>query len=71
MAVTNSITLDDLKALEEAYFKGIRRVEYNDRRVEYRSLQEMKQIIDEARLCLGLKPDGRGLRRVATTKKGL
>ena len=69
--MSSNITLDDLKALEQAYFKGILSVEYSDRKIQYRSLREMKQLIDEARQCLGLKPEGRGLRRVATTNKAL
>ena len=45
----------DLEALESAIKKGIKRVEYDDKTVEYRSLDEMLKIRDLMRkhLCSG------------------
>lgn len=71
MTATN-LTLEDLKELEAAYFKGVKSVKYTDREIVYRSLDEMKRLIDHARQCLGLdtQDTGRGRRRVAQHNKG-
>lgn len=42
-------TQAELDALEFAYKSGVTRVKYKDRETEYRSLQEMRSLIDEAR----------------------
>ena len=39
--------LADLAALREALRSGVRVVEYADRKVEYRSLNEMRSLINE------------------------
>lgn len=39
-------TLEQLAAIKEAYASGITRVSYDGKSTEYRSLAEMKQIID-------------------------
>lgn len=38
---------EDYAALREAYLSGVRVVEYADRKVEYRSLTEIKRLMDE------------------------
>lgn len=43
----------DLTAIEEAIAKGIFKVDYNDRSVTYRSLDDMLKIRDLIRRCLG------------------
>lgn len=47
-------TLEQLEALEDAIAKGVRRVEYRDKQIEYRSLKEMMQLRSQMRKCLGL-----------------
>ena len=70
--MSDNFTAEDLKALEEAMAKGILSVEYTDRKVTYRSVDDMLKIRDVMRQCLGLNGDeGRGRRRLATTDKGL
>lgn len=64
----SSWTLADLTALEDAIKTGVKRVQYTDRVVDYRSLDEMLQIRDLIRLELGIKQ--RGGRRVAVHSKG-
>lgn len=54
-----------IAALEEAYRSGARVVEYADRKVEYRSLNELKRVIDE--LKTGEKRNVRQL-RIATRR---
>jgi len=36
-----------LKVLEDAYYEGVTNVKYSDREVTYRSLREMKALINE------------------------
>lgn len=70
--MSSNFTLEDLEALEQALAKGIKRVRYTDREVEYRSVDEMLKVRDVMRQCLGLNgQEGRGRRRLATTNKGL
>ena len=58
-----------LTALEDAIAKGITRVKYRDKEIEYRSLKEMLQLRNEMRKCLGLVcKNGKIL---ASTNKGL
>jgi len=42
-----SVASDRLKALEGAYYQGVTNVKYTDREVTYRSLREMKSLINE------------------------
>ncbi len=44
----------DLEKLEKAYMTGTLEVEYENQRVRYRSLDEIKSLIDEAKYSLGL-----------------
>lgn len=61
-------TEDDLAAIEAAIASGARKVEYNDRTVEYRSIKELKEARDLIARCLGkVKKGGRILPEV---KKG-
>ncbi|MEP3857722.1 MAG: hypothetical protein ABJM39_11855 [Porticoccus sp.] len=62
-------TQTQLEAIKSAYYKGVQEVSYNGRTVKYRSLAEMKRIIDELERELGTsKPNiislttGRGYR---------
>jgi len=67
--MSSSWTNDDLIAIEDAIKKGILEVEYNDRRVKYRSLNDLFRIRHEIKVCLGLiKRSGRFF---AKTDKGL
>lgn len=62
-------TLEHLKDLEEAMAQGVRRVEYNDRTVEYRSLKEMREQREQMRRALGLTK--RGGRVLCKASKGI
>lgn len=42
-------TTESLKILEENYQQGVTKVKFRDREVEYRSLDEMRQLINEAK----------------------
>lgn len=46
-------TQTQLDAIKSAYYKGVQEVSYNGRTVKYRSLAEMKRIIDELERELG------------------
>lgn len=51
-------TLADLAALEGAIGKGVLEVQYTDKRIKYRSLNEMWQIRNEMKKSLGLTKKG-------------
>ena len=61
-------TQADLTALEEAIAQGVQEVEYNDRKVKYRSLNAMLQTRELIRKNLGLSK--RGARILCEAKKG-
>ena len=63
-------TAEDLKNLEEAIAQGIKEVKYHDKEIVYRSLDEMLQIRNEIRKCLGLVKCGGG-RIFAKASKGI
>lgn len=46
-------TQTQLTALEEAFAQGVLEVQYSDKKVTYRSLDEMKQIIETIKKSLG------------------
>lgn len=46
-------TQTQLDAIRAAYYKGVSEVTYKGRTVKYRSLEEMKRIIDELERELG------------------
>jgi hypothetical protein len=47
-------TQAELDAIKSAYYKGVQEVSYNGRTVKYRSLSEMKSIIDDIEGSLGV-----------------
>ena len=49
-------TLEQLQTLEDAIAQGARDVMYGDKRVSYRTLDEMIKIRDMMRVELGIKP---------------
>jgi hypothetical protein len=61
-------TLENLTALETSIAEGALKVEYGDKKVEYRSLNEMIKIRDLMRQSLGLLPPRRSY---AEFSKGL
>ena len=68
-APATAFTAENLLALEDAIVKGVRRVKYTDKEVEYRSLDEMLQLRNLMRKELGTKTSGG--RVPATFSKGL
>lgn len=74
---TSGFTLAKLQALESALADGVRRVKYQDKEVEYRSLDEMKDLVNTMKKALGLVPSSGkkglfgGRRIVAKHSKGL
>lgn len=61
-------TQNDLIALEQAIATGARKVKYSDKEVEYRSLDEMYQILNDMKQELGV---GKPRRRYAEHSKGI
>jgi hypothetical protein len=68
--VSSSWTQSDLDALEDAIKGGTKRVEYEDRSVTYRSLEEMMQLRKIMREELGHESD-RQKRTFVTFSDGL
>lgn len=64
-----AFTLSQIEALEKAIAEGVTRVKYENKEVEYRSLDEMLKLLDLMRSSLGLKP--RAQRLLAKYSKGL
>lgn len=60
-------TSEQLTALENAIAEGVLKVEYGDKKVEYRSLNEMIRIRDIIKQALG---DGKPRRTYAAFSKG-
>lgn len=54
----SAYTLEQLTAIKEALAEGTKIVRYQDKWIEYRSFDEMKQIIDLIENELGLKKRG-------------
>lgn len=61
-------TLEDLQKIREAIASGALRVEYNDRVVVYRSMNELKEA--EQKIARALGKVKRGGRVLAEAKKG-
>jgi len=57
-------TFDDLQRLEQSIGEGVREVEYADKKIVYRSLDDMLKTAHYMRIKLGLTPG-------ASSKKGL
>lgn len=72
-----AFTVENLMALEKAMVDGVKRVKYADKEIEYRSLDEIKDLINEMRKALGmLKGCGKrglfgGRRVIGRHSKGL
>lgn len=64
-----AFTEENLLILEEAIVKGVRRVKYTDKEVEYRSLDEMIKLRDLMKKQLGCSP--KTIRCAARFSKGL
>jgi len=62
-------TARDLDDLEKAYKQGILTVKYTDKQITYRSQDEMKKLIDQAKNELGVKKAG-PYRQVGQFSKG-
>jgi hypothetical protein len=63
-----SYTIEQVQALEAAIAQGVLIVEYADKKVEYRSLDEMLRILSIMKDALGLNKNGG--RRYAVHSKG-
>ncbi len=53
MSITSEEKQTMLDALERALYEGVLEVQYNDKRVKYRSFNEMNKIIDKLKIELG------------------
>lgn len=51
--MTNEEKQQKLDALESAIFEGVLRIEYSDKKIEYRSLNEMIRVRDMLKSSLG------------------
>lgn len=67
MALTTEEKQQFLDALEKSLFEGVLKVEYGDKKVEYRSVSEMIRIRDMLKNELG---QGRAKRTYASFSKG-
>lgn len=65
-----SYTQEQLSALEAAVAQGVLTVEYGDKKVTYRSLNEMLRLIDMMRKDIGVSPKNGG-KKFAQFDKGL
>jgi len=62
----------DIDALRSAMAKGALRVRFGDREVQYRSLDEMRELLREMEIEVGAASGVKRIRRVRlTTSKGL
>ena len=65
-----AFTVEQLNKLEEAIAQGAREVWYGDKRIQYNSLKEMKEIRDLMKAELGLS-NNKTTKVVAVFNKGL
>lgn len=56
-----SFTKENINALEQAIAKGVKKVKYSDKEVEYRSLPEMIKTLQYMKKVCGIKKCGNGL----------
>ncbi len=63
-------TTADLDTLRKSIRRDVRKVKYEDREEEYRTLRDMKALEREAEVALGLRTPG-PIRRVGIANKGL
>jgi hypothetical protein len=61
-------TQEQFTALQDAIAQGVLTVEYADKKVTYRSLAEMQQILSDMKIELGTSNHGR---RYASHSKGI
>lgn len=54
MGLTKDELTEKLRAIEDAFFEGVLEVQYGDKKVRYRSFDEMKRIIDLLKSQLGI-----------------
>jgi hypothetical protein len=65
-------TVEQYETLKAAIAQGALRVEYADKRIEYKSDAEMRRLLSEMEIDLGLvTPVANGSRRVGNFSKGL
>lgn len=64
-------TQEQYDTLKAAIAQGALRVEYADKRIEYKSDTEMRRLLEEMEVDLGLVPVKNGSRRVGSFSKGL
>jgi hypothetical protein len=64
-------TQSQLERLNDAISLGALRVTYEDRTVEYRSLDQMREIRREMETDLGANAGGRSRRILPSTRKGV
>lgn len=67
--MSSTWTIEDLAAIEEAIATGALEVEYNDRRVRYRSMKDLIAARELIKRCLGLTKKT-GTRFLCEAKKG-
>lgn len=66
-----TFTQEMLTALEKAIAEGVRKVKYQDKEVEYRSLEEMFSLRKTMRRELGLENNNSSNRTVGVFSSGL
>ena len=68
-------TQQQVDDLEKAIAQGALRVRYNDKEIIYRSLEEMRAILNEMKNALGINKKGKssilGIKTYLYTDKGL
>jgi len=69
MSTETNFTKEDIKELEKAIAKGVRKVKYTDKEIEYRSIAEMRETLDLMRREVNCVKKTR--RCVMSTSKGL
>lgn len=69
--MAHALTPEQLAELRNAYFSGVLTVRYADKTVTYRTLREMREILDAAEAAAGETPSRRGGRTYFVTDKGL
>lgn len=58
---TPSFTKANITALEQSIAKGVKKVKYSDKEIEYRSLTEMIKLLNYMKKACGIKKCGNGL----------
>jgi len=66
-----SFTQQQIDALEKAIAEGVSRVKYQDKEVQYRSLEEMQRILKIMKDSVSGSSPSSGLRVVFSHDKGL